>query len=313
MSLIKLIKYIASMKQEWDNKVITSINGTFLLNRDYMDYHQDRFIDDSLMFYSGSRLIALLPGHIEHSTFCSHNGLTYGGLVYDKGLKYSDIEEIYNITISYLSAKKVNKIVVKPIPYIYSQYASDEQLYYFFSHNFNLTVRNLSSVIPLNSEFSYSLTRRRGIKKGSLKELVIVEDQRWEEFWNLLEENLRIRHAKRPVHAYSEIIKLKQKFPDQIKLFTISLDSVIRAGVLLYLTERVVHSQYTASDQISRSIGALDVLYHFCIDKYKNKYMYFDFGHSNEEKGKIINNGLIYQKEGFGARGVIYDTYEMEM
>lgn len=301
------------MKLEWDKKVSTSINGTFLLNRDYMDYHQERFLDESLMFYSDSRLIAILPGHIEQSTFYSHNGLTYGGLVYGKGLKYSEIEKIYNTTISYLRTKNIYKIVVKPIPYIYSQYTSDEQLYYFFSHNFKLSARNLASAIPLSSEFSYSLTRRRGIKNGSLKGLDIVEDQRWEEFWTLLGENLRIRHATRPVHSCSEMIKLKQKFPDQIKLFTLSLDSVVRAGIVLYLTKRVAHSQYAASDSVGRSIGALDVLYDFCIDSCKNKYLYFDFGHSNEENGKFLNNGLLYQKEGFGARGVVYDTYEFEI
>jgi hypothetical protein len=36
-------------------------------------------------------------------------------------------------------------------------------------------------------------------------------------------------------------------------------------------------------------------------------------GASNEEGGKVLNASLIYQKEGFGGRGVVYDTYEWEL
>jgi hypothetical protein len=40
---------------------------------------------------------------------------------------------------------------------------------------------------------------------------------------------------------------------------------------------------------------------------------YFDFGTSNEEGGKVLNASIIYQKECFGGRGVVYDTYEWEL
>ena len=46
--------------------------------------------------------------------------------------------------------------------------------------------------------------------------------------------------------------------------------------------------------------------------RYKD-FDYFDFGTSNEEGGKVLNTSLIYQKEGFGGRGVVYDTYEWEL
>ena len=40
-------------------------------------------------------------------------------------------------------------------------------------------------------------------------------------------------------------------------------------------------------------------------------YKYFDFGTSNEDMGRYLNEGLIYQKEGFGGRAVCYDWYEV--
>ena len=40
---------------------------------------------------------------------------------------------------------------------------------------------------------------------------------------------------------------------------------------------------------------------------------YFDFGISTEENGRVLNSGLIDQKEGFGARGVVHDHYELDI
>jgi hypothetical protein len=41
--------------------------------------------------------------------------------------------------------------------------------------------------------------------------------------------------------------------------------------------------------------------------------MYLDFGKSTETHSDILNENLIYQKEGFGARAVCYDTYEWDV
>ena len=58
---IEIIQYNELHKEEWDAFVKTSKNGTFLFERDYMDYHKERFTDASLMIYNDNRLCALLP------------------------------------------------------------------------------------------------------------------------------------------------------------------------------------------------------------------------------------------------------------
>jgi len=45
---------------------------------------------------------------------------------------------------------------------------------------------------------------------------------------------------------------------------------------------------------------------------YRNK-KYFDFGISTENNGRILNKGLIAQKEGFGARAYVHDFYEIKI
>ncbi|MGG6545868.1 UNVERIFIED_CONTAM: GNAT family N-acetyltransferase, partial [Prevotella sp. 15_C9] len=42
-----IIRYSAGDKERWDRFVRRSKNGTFLMQRDYMDYHADRFQDCS--------------------------------------------------------------------------------------------------------------------------------------------------------------------------------------------------------------------------------------------------------------------------
>ena len=57
-------------------------------------------------------------------------------------------------------------------------------------------------------------------------------------------------------------------------------------------------------------MGALDLLFDTLIDSCSGSFKYFDFGRSTEHGGRYLNESLIFQKEGFGGRGVCYDTYE---
>ena len=59
-------------------------NSTFLFQRDFMDYHSDRFMDHSLLVFKDEKLIAVLPGNQVDNTVYSHQGLTYGGLIVHK-------------------------------------------------------------------------------------------------------------------------------------------------------------------------------------------------------------------------------------
>ena len=47
-------------------------------------------------------------------------------------------------------------------------------------------------------------------------------------------------------------------------------------------------------------------------DTYADK-PWFDFGISNEDHGRVLNEGLVMQKEGFGARSVVHDHYELRV
>ena len=85
------------------------------------------------------------------------------------------------------------------------------------------------------------------------------------------------------------------------------------AGVVMYHTDKVAHVQYISANEIGKDISALDFLFSYLInEEYQNTH-YFDFGTSVENQGFYLNEGLIFQKQGFGARGVVYNQYEYEL
>jgi hypothetical protein len=55
----------------------------------------------------------------------------------------------------------------------------------------------------------------------------------------------------------------------------------------------------------------MDLLYGTLIEQYRQRpeFRYFDFGTSNEDAGRYLNETLIAQKEGFGGRGVAYRIF----
>ena len=40
---------------------------------------------------------------------------------------------------------------------------------------------------------------------------------------------------------------------------------------------------------------------------------FLDFGISTEDGGQVLNEGLAFQKEGFGGRTICYDTYTLPL
>ena len=48
--MFEIKRYTPTDKERWNSCVREAKNATFLLDRAYMDYHQDRFADASLLF-----------------------------------------------------------------------------------------------------------------------------------------------------------------------------------------------------------------------------------------------------------------------
>ena len=313
---MRIIKYRKEFKNEWDSFVIRAKNATFLFMRDYIDYHSDRFVDASLMFYEKEELRGLLPlSHNADKAFAdSHGGLTYGGFILTADSRYGEVAEMLHLTMQWAKEELyVEKIIYKPIPHIYCQHPSQEDLYALFTVGAQLTGRSISSTIYNKERIAFSLLRRRKAQKAQKEGIVYHESNDFGAYWEILSNVLAESHNCTPTHRLNEIELLHARFPENIKLFTAKKEERVIAGCVIYESTKVAHIQYIAASPEGKDKGALDGLFQYLFDNIYNDKEYIDFGISTEDKGKILNEGLLFQKEGFGGRAITYDTYEINL
>ena len=310
---LKIAPYTSTLKHEWNEFVRHSKNGTFLLERDYMDYHHNRFNEYSLLIYKGKRIIALLPGHIQGDSFCSHNGLTYGGLIMSNQTTTALTLDIFELLLNHLrEIDGLTKIIYRPTPSIYHRYPAEEDLYALWRCNAQLIGRKVSSVIEQKQALPFNTLRKRKLRNAFNAAYRVSQNNDFASYWTILSDNLSDRHHATPVHSLEEMVRLSQLFPDNIRLFTVrDLSKQIVAGCIIYETDRVAHTQYIASTAEGRENGAVDLLFNYLIHTHYISKDFFDLGTSVEDGGWILNEGLIFQKEGFGGRAIVYDTYEL--
>lgn len=312
-------RYGAEEARPWDLAVTASRQGTFLLMRDYMDYHADRFTDASLLFYDGShgRLRGVLPATVDGDTAVSHGGLTYGGLLTPAGVGTLETMEMLSAALDWFRRETpCRRLLYKPVPHIYHTQPAEEDLYALFRLGGRLVGRSVAQVTALG-QGKLTTLRRRGVNKARKNGLAVSQaasPEDWRAYWAVLTAVLTERHGRMPVHTLDEIMLLHGRFPQQVRLFTVKRDGAVLGGCVVYVTRRVAHVQYIAAGDEGRGLGALDLLFaelnsEACFPQCR----YFDFGISTEQGGAWLNEGLTFQKEGFGGRGVCYDEYEIAL
>ena len=320
--MITVTRYTPKNHQTWNEFVKQSRQGTFLFDRNYMDYHQDRFHDHSLMIYYKDKLYALLPANevvsasnneIPQKELVSHQGLTYGGLLTCNKMTAELTCETFEAIGNYLKQEGFSKLTYKAIPWIYHKIPSEEDLYALIHvGKASLSAREISTTILLQNKLRFSEQRRRGVNKAKKNSLIIRQSSQEDvfAFWNILNNNLQQKYHTRPVHSNEELQLLMSRFPENIIGYSVLKDEDVIAGTIIFITPQVIHTQYIGASEKGKEEGALDLLFDYLINQKKWNAPYFDFGKSTEDRGNYLNTNLIHQKEGFGGRGVAYDTYE---
>lgn len=309
--MISLRRYTANDAEAWDAFVATAKNATFLFMRGYMDYHSDRFTDHSLMFYDNNSLYALLPANISGDTLYSHQGLTYGGILLGEKAPTPTTLSLFDALNEYLRNIGVRRVVYKPVPHVYHTLPAEEDLYaLYWRCKARVTKRDIGTMLEFGNSPRWARLRRRGVKHAQEAGITVREDDNLEAFWKVLEQNLWDCHGVKPVHTVEEMRLLKNRFPENIRLYNAYLGDAVVGGILLYIYKNVVHAQYSSATPEGKHMGALDIIYDRLLNHDFTEYKYFDWGRSTEGDGHTLNENLIMQKEGFGGRAVIYDTYE---
>ncbi len=313
MNCLEIRRYSSSDRETWNNFIESSINGNFLFNRGFMEYHSDRVKDASLMIYDEGKLIALLPANwSEEKGISSHGALTFGGLIQNPKLKAASVLVVFDSLMEYMKKNGVERFVYKPTPSIFHQNRSEDDLYAIFRHGFSLIRRDLSSVLFLDEAYKTSSLRKRGAKKALKNGCIVKRSDDYEGFFQILNERLGDKYGVSATHSLEEMLLLKERFEEEIKLFIVCSEKIkILAGVIVFDFGPVDHCQYICSSDAGRSMGALDLLMQELISRAKEQgKRSFSFGSSVEDQGRLLNEGLLAQKEGFGARSITLDFYE---
>ena len=313
--MFEVRRYSPDKASEWNLFVATSKNGTFLFDRRYMDYHADRFHDHSLLFYRGERLMAVLPAHVEGDTLYTHRGLTYGGLLMSEQLTISEAMMLFRELNDMLRSEGLKHVCYKAIPWIYHRLSAEEDLYALYHEcKARIVARDYSTNIFLGANLRWERVRRRGVVRAERAGIHVEISNDYADFWHVLADNLGTKYGVKPVHSLAEIELLHERFPQNIVLYQAVREGQVLGGVVLYVTPQVVHAQYSSATPEGKSLGAIDAIYERIMHHDYKDYPYFDFGRSTENAdGSGLNETLVFQKEGFGARGLCYDIYEYDL
>ncbi|MGN0739625.1 MAG: GNAT family N-acetyltransferase [Treponema sp.] len=304
-------KYTDSDKTVWNDFVHNSKNGIFMFNRSFMEYHKERFTDNSLLFYDENKLIAIMPASIKDSILSSHGGLTYGGFITNNDMKQHRMNDCFSALKEYSAQNGIKEIIYKHIPHIYHEQPAEEDLYSLYYNGAEVLKIEASTVVDLQKPLKMPKGRKAQVGRARREGVLIKESDDFEYFIELENQVLNERHGTKAVHTPSELHLLQGYFPENIKLFGAYYQEKLIAGTVLFIYDNVVHTQYLGANELAREIGALDLTISTVIDTYKESKKWLDFGISTEDSGHYLNEGLISQKEGFGGRTNIYQTWKI--
>lgn len=316
---IKQFKY--SFDEQWDLMVLDANNGTLFHTRRFLSYHPPgRFTDHSLIFNKNNQPYILFPAaekEIDGKRFLvSHPGTSYGSFIVPEDISFADSYDIVESLIEYAKSQNFKGIRLTPPPTIYNRRLSNYIDFSLLQHGFRYLRREISSILFLEDTIEQNLDKfkpshKRAVRKAIKEGVVVRESDKFDEFYQILENNLKIRHNVTPTHTLDELLKLKELFPNDVKLFGAFLGDKMVAGVVNFVcTKDVVLAFYISHDEKYQETRALNLLFYSIFDwAITNNFKVFDFGifTVNEEP----NFGLARFKENFGASGMFRDTFEI--
>jgi hypothetical protein len=301
--------YALADAKAWDALVARSRNGNLLHRRGYMDYHADRFTDASLVIERGDEIVAVLPANVRGDAVASHAGLTYGGLLSSYALRAGSTLAVFDQIGEHYRSQGLSRLLYKAIPHLFHASPAEEDLYALHRLGARLQRRDVSSVIALREPLRFTAERQRSIAKARKTGIQVQVGQDLSDFHALLTQVLE-RHGTVPTHCLDELNLLRNRFPLQIVLHEARAGDALLAGALVYDFGKVVHTQYLATSEEGRRRDALSLLLADLIENVYAQHEYFSLGISTEQEGRLLNEGLVEQKERFGARAIVHDFYE---
>lgn len=318
MTRVSVVPFTDPQSSNWDAFCAGAVNATFLHTRRFLSYHGSRFEDASVCVHYKDQIVGVMPAArqpADSMTVCSHPGITYGGLVTVGSLTGAKCLMVLEAVAQHYKNKGFARLLYKAVPHIYHRRPAQDDLYALQRMGARCYRTDLAAVIDLVDRGTPSSRRVRGLKKARNAGLIVTTGATYlNDFWEMLEKNLRDRYGVRPVHSRGELALLMERFPENISLRVALEGKDVVAGVVLFDSARVRHCQYSGASDTGHKSAGLDAVFDECIrDAYQGGLRFFSFGVSTEAEGKILNEGLHTFKTEFGASGVVHEFYELSL
>ena len=302
----------------WDQFCFRALQSTLLHTRRFLSYHRHRFDDCSLIIEDNGKWVGLFPAALSTADpmhVVSHPGITYGGVLHQGYLRGERMVSVLKEICRYYRERGLRRLTYKSVPTFYQRAPAQDDLYALFRIEAVRTRCDLSCTIDLEHRISISNRRLKSHKRAIKSGIEIVSGGDYlENLWDLLTKNLETKYGVKPTHNLEEISFLAEEFPEQVLCICGCLAGSVVAGILLFVTPTAYHTQYIASSELGYQSSALDLIIEHAIElATKDNRRWFDFGISNEQQGRFLNDGLYKYKSEFGGGGSTHEFYEINL
>jgi hypothetical protein len=309
---IQVQKYHLENTAEWNAFVKQSVNGSFLLERDFMDYHQERFEDHSLMMFIEGQLMCCIPAHVKDGVFYSHRGLSYAGLIISAAA-VKNLDKIVDALLKYVKGLAFEKAELQLPPVSYQ--SINKVIADVLEHKGFISNRKLhNQSVALDQEIQVSPKKSIGYRNGKFEGLRMEIPYDFRSFWEeVLIPQLAERYYSKPVHSLAEIELLAARFPENIIQYNVYREDALLAGITFFIKGNIVKSQYTASSPDGLKTDAVAYIYMEAMKEFKEKgCSLMDYGPVNEKDGSV-NKGLQRFKKQLGCQEEEWNRWEFEL
>jgi len=311
--------YTEDFAAKWDSFVMKhAMNGTFLHTRRFLNYHPaGRFEDASVMVFNGQELCSVIPAAVQtingRRMLRSHPGSTFGGPVIGQELlRAPKLTELIAQLDVYLQQQGFDGCELKLTSDLFSTLPTDA-LQYALYHSGYTDELEIAACLPVRGKTreelmaAYSFNKRYDLKKCGKAGLRMERIQTHEElarFYDLLCLNLHKFDAK-PVHTLEELTDFHDhRLKDEIIFLGVYDQERMVAGACLFhfAQANVLHTQYLATAPDVKGYVPSTFLYDSVIrTALKMGADTVSFGTSTHDRGRVLNTGLIQNKEGYGS------------
>jgi len=315
--LMDILRFKEKDTSAWDCFVQEANNGTIFHTQRFLSYHpKTRFKDHHCMVTQKESLIAVFPAVEHEGSIISHRGASYGGLVMKHGIGISTVCRIIEHLVTYYRSKGFKKIITTQTPLVYYKDPHQYADFALAKQGFSYLKREVTAVIPIITAEplpTFHADARRSTKKAEREGIQIRISDEYERFYEILKNNLGMRHNVKPTHTLSEMHKLRKLYPDDIILFAAYYNRIMIGGIVVFVTNKqTILAFYISHNDKYQQFRPVNLLFYEILKwAYYHGFNYLDLG--TFTLNMEPNWGLGRFKENHNAHGFLRDTFTLNL